>query len=129
MKYSIYRGPLDPTPRWEKRNPVPPQVPEDPWGHIPRTASKVTKLASSLPRTLNIDESAITDSEKFIVRQLLRLPDREKLILTCRDISGKQFLALSAPIIDRMRSYTEGEKINPEHVLFFLRKELKITIS
>ncbi|MFA6079956.1 MAG: hypothetical protein WC753_00545 [Candidatus Gracilibacteria bacterium] len=129
MKHQVYRGPYDPVPKWEKRNPVPPQVPEDPWEHIPRTADQVTKLASPLPKTPNIQESAITDSERFIVYKLMGLPERERLILACRDPSGEQFLALSASVIDEVKNVIEGETIHPEHVLFLLRKELKITIS
>jgi len=100
----------------------------------PVVRKKVAELASSQSpasppqETQNVDRSTITGSEEFIANQLLLLSDINELFTACSDPSGTKFQALSAPVIQRLNQFIQGETINLEHVLFLLRKTLKITI-
>ncbi|MEI6710776.1 MAG: hypothetical protein WCK88_00435 [bacterium] len=106
--------------------------------HIPVSSvvrENVSKLnlpqppISSSQEVSNVHRPAITGNEVFIADRLLSHPDRAKLILACSNPSRDQFLALSTPLIDRLRNIIKDETINLEHVLFLLRERLGITIS
>ncbi len=93
---------------------------------------KVTKQTlsqssiSSVPE--NSDAQKPTTNETFIANQILLLSDIDELYTLCSDPSGVKFQALSAPLIERLSQFIEGETINPDNVLYLLRTTLRITI-
>ncbi len=115
--------PVSPAPKHQSCTPIASVVKE-----------KVAEIALpqssvSIPsKTSKFDRSAITTAEHFIANQLLKIVDIDEVSLACSDPSEAKFQSLIAPQIKRLCEFTQGETINPDHVLHLLRTTLKITI-